>query len=408
MRRLSEVATLQTEARRGRRQVEALSRSLVEERLSLEQSMEKVDDRIAACEHAVDRARSAEARLAREERRLAILKGAGVEAELGGLENERAALEASGERDLGELEGVESRLSDLAALGEDLDSRMEEADQALAEAEASYHSEEGEMKLAALQAKQTRLRLRVAESRAAEARAAMAQAMGRLEAAREVLEARDPARRRQVEALSGWVGWVCELLSVPGELSAAVEAGLESWAEAAAFEGPVGLGNAVDRLGEMEGADGSASMVSLRFPGRLESRARAASSAGGNLVPLIDLLPEDHQSLTIRLLGDVVLVEDWRTGWEVVGSQPHLRAVTRRGDLITVRGIRLRGGVRMPDLAAARAEAEAATASCEDLQEEARRLGEEARSQEERQAVESDVGVPSEAGSAGVATCGDR
>ena len=84
MRRLSEVAALQSEARRRRRQVEALGRSMVEERLSLEHDLERVDGRIASCEQAVERARSAEARLAREERRLAVLRGAGAEAELGG------------------------------------------------------------------------------------------------------------------------------------------------------------------------------------------------------------------------------------------------------------------------------------------------------------------------------------
>lgn len=390
-RRLSEVAALQTEARRRRRQVEALGRSLAEERLSLEQGKERADERIASCEQAVDTARSAEARLAGEERRLAVLQGAGVEAELGGLENELAALEAAGERDSGELEGVESRLAELMATAEGLDSGMEEAEQALARAEAKHRSEREEMELAARRARETRSRLRAAEERAAEARAAMAEAAGRLEAAREALKARDPARRSQVEALSGWTGWVSQLLSVPGELAAAVEAALERWAEAAVFEGPVGLGNAVDRMGEAEGAGGSVSMVSLRFPGRMGSPARSAASSGSRSVPLLDLLGEDGQSaLTMRLLGDVVLVEDWRTGWEVVGSHPRLRAVTRRGDLITARGISLCGGVRLPDLAEALAEAEQATASCDDLREEARRLAAAARSREEVQEEAAD------------------
>ena len=385
MRRLSEVATLRTEARRRRRQVEALGRSLVEERLSLEQGMARMDDRIAACEQAVESARSTEAGLAREERRLAILRGAGVDAELGGLENELASLEAAGERDSGELDGVESRLSELAAAADGLDSEMTEGREALAGAEARYRSGKEETEEAARRARETRLRLRAAENRAVDARSAMAEAVGRLEVAREALKARDPARRRQVEALSGWAGWVSQLLSVPGELAAAVEAGLERWAEAAAFEGPVGLGNAVDRLGGTDSADRSVSMVSLRFPGRPESPARSAASSGSNSVPLLDLLGQDHQSgLAVRLLGDVVLVQDWRSGWEVVGSHPHLRAVTRRGDLITARGIRLGGGVRMPDLAAARAEAEAATACFGEHEEEVRRLAAESRSGEER------------------------
>ncbi|MYK55919.1 MAG: chromosome segregation protein SMC [Acidimicrobiia bacterium] len=386
MRRLSEVAALQNEALRRRRQMEALGRSLAEERVSLEQGMEKVDGEIASCEQAVEIARSAQARLAGEERRLAVLKGAGAEAELGGLENELAGLEAAWERDLGELEGVEARLSELAATAERLESGMEEAEQALAGAEALHLSEEEEMKRAARRARETRRQLRAAEERAAEARAAMAEATGRLEAARAAMKARDPARRSQVEALSGWTGWVSQLLSVPEELAAAVEAALERWAEAGVFEGPVGLGNAVDRLGEAGGPGGPVSMVSLRFPGRLESSARSAALSGSRFKPLLDLLEEDPQAaLAMRLLGDVVVVEDWRTGWEVVGSHPHLRAVTRRGDLITARGIRLCGGVRLPDLAAAVANAEEAGRSCEHLREELRRVGAEARSGEEAQ-----------------------
>ena len=297
-----------------------------------------------------------------------------------------AATEAVGERDSGELAGVESRLSELAATAEGLDSRMEEAEQTVAGAETQYRSAGEEMEVATRRAREARVRSRAAEDRVAEARAAVAGAAGRLEAAREALKARDPDRRRQVESLSGWAGWVSQLLSVPGELAAAVEAALERWAEAAVFEGPVGLGNAVDRLGEAEGAGGSVSMVSLRFPGRPDSHARSAGSSGSRLTPLVDLLEEGgHSDLAMRLLGDVVLVEDWRAGWEVMGSHPHLRAVTRRGDLITARGIRLCGGVRMPDLAEALAEAEEATASCDDLQEEARRLGAEARLTEEGQ-----------------------
>ena len=281
---------------------------------------------------------------------------------------------------------MESRLSELAASIEMLESGMAESEPALAEAENSCRTEEQETERAALQAGETRERLRVGETRAAEARTALAEAVGRLKVAREALESQGSDRRSQVESLTGWAGWVSQLLSVPSELAAAVEVGLERWAEAAAFEGPVALGNAVDRLGDQDGAGGPVSMVSCRFPGGLDSPARTVAASGSDVTPLVDLLGEDHQSvLAVRLLGDVVLVDDWRSGWEVVGNHPRLRAVTRRGDLITVRGVSLRGGTRLPDLDAAAAQAAEARNAWDVLEGEVDKLREEAKAQEESQ-----------------------
>ncbi len=386
MRRLSEVAALQTEARKHRRQVEALRIARVDERASLEHTLGEMDDLIGASKTAVEEALADQTRLVRYERRLTVLQGAGAEAEVGGLVNELAALEAAGDRDRRELASVESRLSELAASAEMLESGMAESEPALAEAENSCRAEEKETERAALQAGETRERLRAGEIRAAEARTALAEAVGRLKVAREALESQGSDRRRQVESLTGWAGWVSQLFSVPSELAAAVEVGLERWAEAAAFEGPVALGNAVDRLGDQDGAGGPVSMVSCRFPVGLDSPARTVAASGSDVTPLVDLLGEDHQSvLAVRLLGDVVLVDDWRSGWEVVGNHPRLRAVTRRGDLITVRGVSLRGGTRLPDLDAAAAQAAEARNAWDVLEGEVDKLREEAKAQEESQ-----------------------
>lgn len=48
-----------------------------------------------------------------------------------------------------------------------------------------------------------------------------------------------------------------------------------------------------------------------------------------------------HRGLATRLLGDVVLVEGWATGWSLVAGHPSLRAVTREGDLISISGVHI-------------------------------------------------------------------
>ena len=386
MRRLAEVAALQTETRRHRRQTESRRLALIDERAGLEKSLAEIGEMLAAAEMAVEESRAAQERLVRYERRLTALQGAGAEAETGGLENEQAALEAAEDRDRKELEAVESRLAEVSVAAEMLDTEIVEIELRLAEAEASYRVKEIEAEQTALGDREKRDCLRAAEIQAAEARTEVAETAARLEVARQSLGVRDPDRRRQVESLTGWAGWVSQLLDVPSELAAAVEAGLETWAAAAAFEGPVALGNAVDRLGDKDGLDGPLSMVSCRFPGRPDSPARTLAASGSEVTPLVDLLAGNDQSvLALRLLGDVVLVEDWRSGWEVVGNHPRLRAVTSRGDLITVRGVALGGGVRLPDLAAATAEATAATTACRVLEVEVERLREEANSLGESQ-----------------------
>ncbi len=368
MKRLAEVSALRTEARRHRERAERRRQVMTEERVALQNSLAEWDGLLASAEETVEQSRLAVARLADRERELAVLKNAAGGEEMRVPLGERATLRAAAERDRREREAVASRLAELSSAGEQLHSEERRREAQLAEQQRALARWGREMDRVKAEVVEQRRALRAAEARAASARATMAEAQGKREAARRTLNPGDSDRRKRLESLTGWAGWVSEILQAPPELAAAVEAGLEGWAEAAAFEGPVALGNALERLGKIPEEQGPVSMVSARFPGVADLPARTVAASGSRVTPLVDLVTDGEQfALAARLLGDVVLVENWRSGWEVVGSHPRLRAVTRQGDLITLRGISRGGRNRLPDLVAANAEAEAATVAFRSL-----------------------------------------
>lgn len=388
MRRLAEVAAWRAAAGRHRRESERRRLALGEEQMALREVLAELEGSISRARTEEEKSRTEVLRLSEEERRIAALHHADAEAEIGGLVGERATLEAVSDRDRREVEALDSRLGELATAAGELDTRIAGTASRLAEEGVEFKRVEEGWEEAKLRAREKKLELQAAEVRAAEARRARAEASGRLEAARRTLRVEDPRRGKRLESFAGWTGWVSELLEVPSDLAAAVEAGLEKWAEASAFEGPVALGNAVDRL--MEGADGEGPllMVTARFPDGADSPVGAAADAGGGMTPLIELLEGAGQAaLAKRLLGDVVLVKDWKAGWEGVGAHPHLRAVTRQGDLITCRGVSLGGGKRLPDLTAAANAAREADSAVGLAEAEVSRLMVETESGEQALAV---------------------
>ncbi len=378
MKRLAEVAALRSEALKQQERARRRRQRLTREREALGESLAELDEARASAEAEAERLRREITRLAGHQTELAASVDTSAEAQVGARRAERSALRAVAQRDLGERGSIESRLAELVARTAEFDSeraalgpRQDEQQAVMAETAAAVEA-------AGEKASGKRQALQDAEMQVASARTAMADALGRLESTRRTLNG-GPEQRRRLESLTGWAGWVTELVEAPSELAAAVAAGLEGWGLAGAFEGPVALGAALERLGEDSEDEGPVSMVSRRFPGVAASPARTVAASGSQVVALVDLLDGTEPSpLAVRLLGDVVLVEDWRTGWEVVGNHPQLRAVTRGGDLITARGIRLGRGNRLPDLGVARAEAQAAADACEERQEEANSLRDEA------------------------------
>ncbi len=151
----------------------------------------------------------------------------------------------------------------------------------------------------------------------------------------------DPAAREQAQAHPAVEGPVVARLDVPPELARAVDAALGSWRHGLVAAGPDGAAEVTAAL-KSRGLGG----VALRVRGGDEATggaetARSVAATWG-LDALVDRLGSAADpELAGSLLGDVVLVEGWAAGWDLVRRHGDVRAVTPEGDLITPVGISL-------------------------------------------------------------------
>jgi len=170
-----------------------------------------------------------------------------------------------------------------------------------------------------------------------EATIELASARAELQAIEAALAGRADREARQLAGESDVVeGTIAQLLDVPAELATAVTSALGPWADALA----VSSGSDIEALAgtlKAEGLGGVA-LVAARYIEQIPARAIAESSG---LDALVDLLPGETSRLAASLLGDVVLAEGWKAGWQLVQRNPAIRVVTPEGDLITVDGISL-------------------------------------------------------------------
>ncbi len=170
------------------------------------------------------------------------------------------------------------------------------------------------------------------------AEVALARASARFEALEASGAAGDPAARAAAEALDGVIGSVAASLDAPEDLAAAVDAALSPWAEALVVRRGDELEGVVRTL-KTEGLGRMPLVARMPEPSRIP--AREVAEAWG-VAALVDRLgPEADLGLALSLLGDVVVVEGWSSGWRLVQKHPSIRAVTPDGDLIAIRGIRL-------------------------------------------------------------------
>lgn len=206
-----------------------------------------------------------------------------------------------------------------------------------------------------------------------EARAGRAAADAKAEAL-EAASARssEPLKERLAD-LGGVVGTLSGLLDPPGDLVAAVDASVGGWADALVLDGRSRLRRAVGML-KSEGLAGLR-LIADPIPDSPAPLAPAVAERWGVEALLDRLGPGAEPGLARSLLGDVVLVEGWSTGWDIVAHDPRLRAVTPEGDLITSLGVRTSdlGPGSAAALEATRRAAEAARAA-ESAASEAERL----------------------------------
>ena len=203
-----------------------------------------------------------------------------------------------------------------------------------------------------------------AEAARQEARISLEKARSRAEALQAALSGLgDPESRQRALRAREVIGPVVSLLDVPADLADAVDAALGAWSEALVTESSGSVAAVAASL--KANGFGGVTLLSLnRGDGDAAATRQVAEALG--LLALVDTLgPAADTDLAEGLIGDVIVVEGWSAGWDVVNRHPGLRAVTPEGDLITGVGMRLAApdGVGHAALEAAEVAAElAATA----------------------------------------------
>lgn len=339
LRRIASVAHERARAATGR--IEATEARLVDlhaESEAIEAEKADLMGRLAALEADTERAEASFRRLEDEERSLATQASLSPEGALAAVRGELSALEASIDRDRREIESLDHRLEVLRAQVEAETSSVEDIDREIRILDASLADLQADYDGAVRARSGDQERWTSAEDAFSAARTAVAAAEARVEAIQGALEGRfDEQARSMVESASGSLGRLAAILDVPEGLEAAVSAALGPWADAVAFEG---RGVLRDVAGKVKAAgSGSVAVVASRGDAAVPARSVAAQLG---LDAMVDALgPQADRELAAALMGDVVLVEGWSAGWDVVAAHPGLRAVTPEGDLITADGAAL-------------------------------------------------------------------
>ena len=172
-------------------------------------------------------------------------------------------------------------------------------------------------------------RLRSVETRQAAARA-------RLEALKAATGGASSRARDRIKVSDGVLGELIDLLDVPKRLVGPVAAALGAWAEALVVDSPDSVGPVV--AGIKTGGNGAVPLVVPESDPRAPV-ARAVADRWGVKRLGDQLGPVARSGLAAGLLANVLLVDSWRQGWEIVRKVPEVRAVTAEGDLITRFGI---------------------------------------------------------------------
>ncbi len=333
-------------SRERRFSMQSRLRGAGERRADLESERTYVAEQLAAVAEELQSARMlAERRetelqaLEDEERSLSEQVQLPAEGIVANLRGDLRALEVAAERDRRELASLDRRrdvvqgtLMTQQAEGDGLVAVIRDTDVAAVEAQEVYEE--------ALDLRQRSESAHETHSEADRAaQLALAHASARAEAVEAALHGLgDPEARERAAGADGVIGAVVARLDVPERLAAAVDAGLGRWSDALVAAGPDALNDVTASL-KSQGYGGVTLVVGRGVATSAPAREVAASWGA---VALVDELgPHADEELARRLLGDVVVVEGWTSGWRLVERHPQVRAVTPEGDVISVDGIRL-------------------------------------------------------------------
>ena len=340
--RLRRIASVSHERRRalsGRREAAVERRSdLTEEMEMISRDLVELDSEIKTSRSDAESAEVRFRRLEDEAAALATQNSLSPEGALAAVRGELSSLDSSLRRDRRELERITRRMESLVEKRRDeasevdrINAEIKQIDEELSRLQADYDT-------ATQRRRVDQEAWTAAEEALAEAKLEVASGRARVAAIQAAIEGRyDPEARERVESAPGAMGPLVSRLDIPEGLEAAVDAALGQWVDAVAFHD---MDNVREVVALVKGSGGgSVPVVSAVSPSPAPAR-EAAEQMG--LEALLDRLgPGAHPGLASRLLGDVVLVEGWSTGWQLVARHPSLRAVTPEGDLISVSGVHI-------------------------------------------------------------------
>lgn len=339
LRRIASVCHERRRALTGRKEAADERRTDLEaEQGSLESELGDVAGELRMAEGIVETSETRFRRLEEEERALATQNSLAPEGALAAVRGELSSIESALRRDTRERESVGHRLDVLASRKSDeisqvdrINGEIRQLDEELSRLQKSYEAA-SDTRRADQEA------WSAAEGALAERRLELASAEARVAAIEATIDGRfDPDARERAESAPGALGTLTSRLHIPEGLERAVDVALGRWVDAIAFGDPTGVRGVVEEIKGSGG--GSVPVVSAQPDGPAPAR-EVAESAG--LDALIERLgPEADVGLAARLLGDVVLVEGWVTGWELVARYPSLRAVTPEGDLMSAPGVQI-------------------------------------------------------------------
>lgn len=346
LRRLGSVALERRRASSGRQE------AIVERRADLQEESSAIAAKLSDLEsertEATSLAEIAETRFRRledEESAIATQNALSPEGALAAARGELSALNTAQIRDQREIETVEKRLDALTAQIADEKTEIDVINgevRSLDELITGLHSKYDHV---SAERAQLQVRWSDAEETLEQVRLEEASAVARVEALHAALDhLADPVARATAGRSAGAVGTLIGQLDVPEGLEVAAGAALGEWADAVAFIDSSTIQDAVRRIKE----EGGSAVALVTSTGHGPTPATEVTSE----TALVSLLGDaSNTGLASHLLGDVVVVEDWIAGWELVQRHPNIRAVTREGDLVTTTGVRLaRPSVTVPAL----------------------------------------------------------
>ena len=339
LRRIASVAHERARAVSGRVEATVERRAdLEEERHSILIELDSIEAKVKEVSASAEEAERRLLALEDEERSLATQTALSPEGALAAVRGELSSLESSLERDRREEAQVLHRLEVLATRRDEAKTEVERINEEIKDLDQQMSVHQRTYSAARKRREQDQRAWSEAEEALHRARLELAAAESRVEAVREALAGRfDSEARRIAEQAEAALGTLISSLDVPEGLEAAVEAALGRWVDAVAFTDQEAVREIVGRVKAAGG--GSVPVVSAVSESSIP--AREIGDALG-VDALVDLLGERaHPGLASRLLGDVLLVEGWVTGWEIVSRHPALRAVTPEGDLISVTGVHI-------------------------------------------------------------------